>query len=154
MWQFAGSQYPTEGGTARREVVSGRPDVDDRVRSTSTSTEYLHTAMLPAYMRREVLLSILLLIFATAADTGVSTLLVKSICVDSADRPVAVDPYPTCPNGTNSRKIDVGDPLPYHNVDQGGYMQVFCFSSSSPPPLPATLRHDYLLSHRRCVFSP
>jgi hypothetical protein len=91
--------------------------------------------VLSAYMREEVLLSILLLIFATDAETGVSTWLVKDICVDSADRPVAVDPYPMCPNGTNSRKIGVGDPLPYHNIDQGGYMQVFCFSSSSPPPL-------------------
>jgi len=49
--------------------------------------------------------------------------LVKSVCVDATDRPVAVDPYYDCPTGTRRRKIDVGDPLPYHNVNQTGNLR-------------------------------
>jgi len=50
------------------------------------------------------------------------TWLVKSVCVDSQDQPLAVDPYDSihCPA---IRKIKVGDPLPYHNVEQIGYQQ-------------------------------
>ena len=46
--------------------------------------------------------------------------IIKSICVDSSDRPVPADPYYDCPVGTTLRKIQLGDPLPYYNFDQGG----------------------------------
>ncbi|MCI4677314.1 hypothetical protein K9U39_00045 [Rhodoblastus acidophilus] len=44
--------------------------------------------------------------------------LVKSVCADDANEPVAADPYFVCPSGTHRKKISVGDPLPYHNINQ------------------------------------
>ncbi|RJQ34964.1 hypothetical protein C4568_01805 [Candidatus Parcubacteria bacterium] len=49
--------------------------------------------------------------------------LMKSVCVDSQDQPVPADPYYDCPQGTARRKIQPGDPLPYHNTDQYDYQQ-------------------------------
>jgi hypothetical protein len=49
--------------------------------------------------------------------------LVKSVCTDSTNRVLPVDPYGGCPSGAGIRKIQSGDPLPYHNVDQSGVQQ-------------------------------
>ena len=51
-------------------------------------------------------------------STVASDWIAKSICVDAQDRPVPADPYYDCPFGTTLRKIKLGDPLPYHNMDQ------------------------------------
>src|SRR5438105_3607035 len=60
------------------------------------------------------------------------TWLVKSICVDSYNQPLEVDPYGGCPAGASIRRIQVGDPLPYHNVEQIGYQQRDAFPVSDP----------------------
>ncbi len=49
--------------------------------------------------------------------------LVKSICADRRDLVLPVDPYGGCPDGTKIRKIQSGDPLPYHNIEQMAYQQ-------------------------------
>ena len=46
--------------------------------------------------------------------------LVKSICVDQSNQPVAADPYYECPAGDRRRKIEIAEPLPYHNKNQIG----------------------------------
>lgn len=60
------------------------------------------------------------------------TWLVKSVCVDAQSYPIAVDPYGGCPAGAGIRKIAVGDPLPYHNIEQFGYQQRDAFPISNP----------------------
>lgn len=51
--------------------------------------------------------------------------LLKDVCVDELDRPIAADPYYGCPDeAVKIRKIQMGDPLPYHNADiveNGGF---------------------------------
>jgi hypothetical protein len=47
----------------------------------------------------------------------------KSVCVNSAGELLPVDPYPGCPAGATIRKIRIGDPLPYANIDQGGFQR-------------------------------
>jgi hypothetical protein len=49
--------------------------------------------------------------------------LVKSVCTDAHNLVLPVDPYGGCPAGAAIRKIQSGDPLPYHNIEQGGYQQ-------------------------------
>jgi len=51
------------------------------------------------------------------------TWLVKSVCVDSLNQVLRRDPYGGCPFGASIRKIQIGDPLPYHNIEQIGYQQ-------------------------------
>ena len=51
------------------------------------------------------------------------TWLVKSVCVDSLNQVLRRDPYGGCPFGASIRKIQIGDPLPYHNIEQNGYQQ-------------------------------
>lgn len=46
--------------------------------------------------------------------------LVPTICVDRDDRPIPVDPYPACPEGSQSRKLKNGDLVPYRLMDQTG----------------------------------
>ncbi len=61
---------------------------------------------------------------ATYGDSKTATdWITRSICVDGSDRPIAWDPYFECPAGAKRRKIGLGDPLTYHNTDQGGYQQ-------------------------------
>ena len=60
------------------------------------------------------------------------TWLVKSVCVDSQDQAVAADPYGGCPAGAAIRKLRVGDPIPFHNVEQIGYQQRDAFPISNP----------------------
>ena len=60
---------------------------------------------------------------ASLDATNPMTWLVKSVCTNSLDQPVAADPYGGCPFGDGIRKIRSGDPLPYHNVDQEGVQQ-------------------------------
>lgn len=47
----------------------------------------------------------------------------KSVCVNSAGVLLAADPYPACPVGAAIRKIAIGDPLPYANIDQGRFQR-------------------------------
>lgn len=47
----------------------------------------------------------------------------KSVCVNGAGELLPVDPYPACPPNTTVRKIRIGDPLPYANIDQGKYQR-------------------------------
>lgn len=47
----------------------------------------------------------------------------KSVCVNGAGALLPVDPYPACPANSIIRKIQVGDPLPYANIDQGGFQR-------------------------------
>ena len=58
--------------------------------------------------------------------------LTKSVCVDSHDLVVPFDPYGGCPAGMGIRKIRSGDPLPYHNIEQGGYQQRDSFPVHDP----------------------
>ena len=44
--------------------------------------------------------------------------LLKDVCADATNTPVAADPYYGCPAGTTERDIQVGEPLPYINHDQ------------------------------------
>src|ERR1051325_4661145 len=60
------------------------------------------------------------------------TWLVKSVCVDPQDQAVAADPYGGCPAGAAIRKLRVGDPIPFHNVEQIGYQQRDAFPISNP----------------------
>src|ERR1041385_7846803 len=53
--------------------------------------------------------------------TDPMTWLVKSVCVDAQNQPTTEDPYNQCAVGI--RKLKVGDPLPYHNIEQFGYQQ-------------------------------
>ena len=51
--------------------------------------------------------------------------LLKDVCVDKFDSPIAADPFYGCPEeAVKIRKIQMGDPLPYHNADiveSGGF---------------------------------
>jgi hypothetical protein len=58
--------------------------------------------------------------------------LVKSVCTDSQNLVLPVDPYGGCPVGAAIRKIQSGDPLPYHNIEQGGYQQRDAYPVYSP----------------------
>jgi hypothetical protein len=58
--------------------------------------------------------------------------LVKSVCTDAQNQVLAVDPYGGCPAGAGIRKIQSGDPLPYHNIEQGGYQQRDAFPVVNP----------------------
>ena len=72
---------------------------------------------------------------ATVAQLDASdpmTWLAKSICVDALNQPLNVDPYGGCPAGASIRKVQVGDPLPYHNIEQFGYQQRDAFPVSDP----------------------
>lgn len=63
---------------------------------------------------------------ASVADlpqTSHSTWISKSVCVNSAGQLLPVDPYPACPPNSTIRKIRIGDPLPYSNIDQGGFQR-------------------------------
>lgn len=71
-----------------------------------------------------------LVLDATAAAAGdpppsaeVRDWLAKRVCVDAADRPLPVDPFPACPAGTGMRKVRFGEAIPYHNVNQPGFQQ-------------------------------
>ena len=44
--------------------------------------------------------------------------LLKNVCADASNRPVAADPYYGCPAGTTERDIQIGEPPPYVNHDQ------------------------------------
>lgn len=44
--------------------------------------------------------------------------LIQMVCVDARDRPVFADPI-DCPD--TRRKLRIGEPLPYHKVDVGGF---------------------------------
>jgi hypothetical protein len=46
--------------------------------------------------------------------------LVQHICADSANRPIAVDPYDGCGAGSLERRLRLGDPMPYLRHDQPG----------------------------------
>jgi len=58
------------------------------------------------------------------------TWLVKSVCVDQQNQPTTEDPYNACSIGI--RKLQLGDPLPYHNIEQFGYQQRDAFPISDP----------------------
>jgi hypothetical protein len=58
--------------------------------------------------------------------------LVKSVCTDAHDLVLPLDPYDGCPAGTGIRKIRSGDPLPYHNIEQGRYQQRDSFPVYDP----------------------
>ena len=45
------------------------------------------------------------------------TWLLKSVCVNSNNQVVAIDPYGGCPAGDSIRKMQSTDPLPYNNYD-------------------------------------
>lgn len=63
---------------------------------------------------------------ATVAQLNINdpmSWLVKSVCTDAQNLVLAADPYGGCPTGAAIRKIQAGDPLPYHNIEQGGYQQ-------------------------------
>jgi hypothetical protein len=60
------------------------------------------------------------------------TWLVKSVCTDATDRPIVADPYYGCPPGYGIRKIQSGDPLSYHNIEQAGYQQRDAFPVFDP----------------------
>jgi len=60
------------------------------------------------------------------------TWLVKSACTDGSNLVLPVDPYGGCPAGAGIRKIQSGDPLPYHNIEQGGYQQRDAFPVFNP----------------------
>ncbi|NOT88083.1 MAG: hypothetical protein HOP03_07865 [Lysobacter sp.] len=47
----------------------------------------------------------------------------KSVCVNDAGELLPVDPYQGCPPNAGIRKIQIGDPLPYANIDQGGFQR-------------------------------
>ncbi len=65
---------------------------------------------------------------ANLANSTVATdWIVKDICVDASNSPVPFDPYYACPQGTARSKIQVGDPLPYHNIDQFNQQQADAF---------------------------
>src|ERR1043166_2608818 len=53
--------------------------------------------------------------------TDPMTWLVKSVCVDAQNQLTTEDPYNPCAVGI--RKLQAGDPLPYHNIEQFGYQQ-------------------------------
>jgi len=63
-------------------------------------------------------------------QTDPMTWLVKSVCTDSQGQALAVDPYGGCPAGI--RKLRVGDPIPFHNVEQLGYQQRDAFPINNP----------------------
>jgi hypothetical protein len=52
-----------------------------------------------------------------------TTWITKSVCVNSVGALLAVDPHPGCPAGATIRKIAIGDPLPYANIDQGRFQR-------------------------------
>src|SRR5437762_2068405 len=58
------------------------------------------------------------------------TWLVKSVCVDQQNQPTTEDPYNACSIGI--RKLQLGDPLPYHNIEQFGYQQRDAFPIADP----------------------
>jgi hypothetical protein len=58
------------------------------------------------------------------------TWLVKSVCTNSLNQLVVADPYYGCSSGI--RKIQSGDPLPYHNIEQVGYQQRDAFPVTNP----------------------
>jgi hypothetical protein len=63
--------------------------------------------------------SAFVLLPAQLSDSTVATdWLAKDVCVDAANVPVPADPYYVCPPFTTLRKIELGDPLPYSNIDQ------------------------------------
>lgn len=51
------------------------------------------------------------------------TWLVKTVCTNRQNHVLTNDPYFGCPEAAGVRKIQPGDPLRYHNVDQKGYQQ-------------------------------
>jgi hypothetical protein len=51
------------------------------------------------------------------------TWLVKSVCVSTGGAVDTADPYGGCPAGDAIRKMQIGDPLAYHNTDQEGNQQ-------------------------------
>jgi hypothetical protein len=46
--------------------------------------------------------------------------LIQHVCVDAANRPIAVDPYNGCPAGSRERRLGLSDPMPYLRHDQPG----------------------------------
>jgi hypothetical protein len=46
--------------------------------------------------------------------------LIEHICADSADRPIAVDPYDGCGSGSTERRLRLDDPMAYLRHDQPG----------------------------------
>jgi len=62
--------------------------------------------------------------------TDPMTWLVKSVCVDGQNQPTTEDPYNQCAVGI--RKLQAGDPLPYHNIEQFGYQQRDAFPVFDP----------------------
>jgi hypothetical protein len=56
-------------------------------------------------------------------QTSHVTWISKSVCVNGAGELLPVDPYPACPPNAVIRKIRIGDPLPYSNIDQGRFQR-------------------------------
>jgi len=46
--------------------------------------------------------------------------LIQHVCVDAANRPIAVDPYNGCPADLRERRLGLEDPMPYLRHDQPG----------------------------------
>src|SRR5207249_1257335 len=44
--------------------------------------------------------------------------LLKNVCANASNTPVAADPYYGCPAGSTERDIQIAEPLPYLNHDQ------------------------------------
>jgi len=44
--------------------------------------------------------------------------LIQHVCVDSDDRPIAMDPYMGCPANSKERRLKIGDLMPYMRHDQ------------------------------------
>lgn len=69
--------------------------------------------------------------------------LVKSVCTNAQNQPVVADPYGGCPAGDGIRKIQAGDPLPYHNIEQEGYQQRDSFPLVDPITNSSWILADY-----------
>lgn len=72
---------------------------------------------------------------STVADLNANdpmTWLVKTVCIDAQNHALAADPYGGCPVGAGIRKIQSGDPLLYHNIEQEGYQQRDAFPIADP----------------------
>lgn len=74
---------------------------------------------------RWLLLPVLSLWIASSSNSVIAATLpleydwlLKNVCADASNRPVAADPYYGCPAGTTERDIQIGEPLPYVNHDQ------------------------------------
>lgn len=61
--------------------------------------------------------------------------LLKSVCVNSSGNLLTADPYGGCPAGTTIRKLQVGEPLPYHNLHNINQLQQH---DTIPLPDPST----------------